>query len=88
MRLTLLGRCLYGALALLNLGLVLRAAPRGQWIAALLSAILAGYFGIPAVRGRDPLARPSRAIRWLGTPDTPGGGEKGRGDSGRGGPAT
>ena len=88
MRLTVLGRLLYGALALLNLGLVLQALSRGQWLAAALSALLVGLFGIPAVRGRDPLARPSRALRWLGTPDPPEGGAGPRDGSGGGGAAT
>lgn len=84
MRLTTLGRWLYGAFALLNLGLVFAAAARGQWLAVLLSAILVGLFGVPAARGRDPLARPTRALRWLGTPDTggPPGARRGRNGGG------
>ena len=88
MRLTVLGRWLYGALALLNLGVALKSAASGEWFTLVLSTLLVGLFGIPAARGRDPLARPSRAIRWLGTPDPPEGAGDRRDDSGGGGPAT
>jgi hypothetical protein len=70
-RLTPLGRALYGLAAVANLWMLANAFVRQAWIPFVLSTLLAGLFGIPALRGRDPLARARRPPRWLGEPDPP-----------------
>ena len=71
MRLTRVGRLVYGALALLNLWLLLRLVPGAEWLGIVIYGCLTGILGWPAITGRDALAGSRRAPRWLAVPEPP-----------------
>jgi len=59
------GRVVYSLLSMLILYSLSRAIVRGEWIYAVLSFGLLLLFALPAVRGRDPLARPPGQLRGM-----------------------
>ena len=71
MRLTPLGRLVYGALALANLWMLLPLIPGREWLGIGSYGVLTGIFGWPAIAGRDLLAGSRRAPRWLAVPEVP-----------------
>lgn len=64
MRLSVRGRLIHAALAIVLASALPRHLAEGEWIGVALGALGLVLFGVPALLGRNPMVDPSAVSRW------------------------